>query len=134
MTPVSPTEVWAVGSVMAADGARSALAERWNGSKWSVVPTPDPSTNDWLQSVVRVPGTATLWAVGSAVTATTNVGIAERWTGSAWQAVTPVQPGDASNLQGVAAAPGAVWAVGDSFPTAPGSGPVTRTLAELTTG
>jgi hypothetical protein len=134
VTPVSPTEVWAVGSATTADGARHTLAERWNGSKWAVAPTPDPSTNDWLQSVVRVPGTGTLWAVGSAITATTNVGIAERWNGSAWQAVTPVQPGDASNLQGVAAAPGAVWAVGESFPTAPGSGPVTRTLAELTSG
>lgn len=134
VTPVSPTEVWAVGSASTADGARRTLAERWNGSKWSVVPTPDPTTNDWLQSVVRVPGTGTLWAVGSAITATTNVGIAERWNGSAWQAVTPVQPGDASNLQGVAAAPGAVWTVGEYFPTAPGSGPVTRTLAELTGG
>jgi hypothetical protein len=134
VTPVSATAMWAVGSTTTMTGAERTLAERWDGSKWSVVPTPDPSANDWLQSVVRVPGTQTLWAVGSAITATGSVGIAERWTGSAWQAVPPVQPGDDSNLQGVAAALGAVWAVGEFYPTAPGSGPITRTLAELAGG
>ncbi len=134
VTPVSPTAVWAVGSTTALTGARSTLAERWDGSRWAVVPTPDPSVNDWLQSVVRVPGTGTLWAVGSAITGAATVGIAEQWTGSAWQAVAPVQPGDSSDLQGVAAAPGAVWAVGDVYPTAPGSGPITQTLAELSGG
>ncbi len=134
VTPVSATAVWAVGSTTDPTGAKHTLAERWNGSQWAVVPTPDPSANDWLQSVVRVPGTQTLWAVGSAIAGGTTVGIAEQWTGSAWQAVPPVQPGDASSLQGVAAAPGAVWAVGDVFPTAPGSGPITQTLAELTAG
>ncbi|HEY2788361.1 MAG TPA: hypothetical protein VGI72_02840 [Gaiellales bacterium] len=134
VTPVSATAVWAVGSTTDATGAKHPLAERWDGSRWAVVPTPDPSGNAWLQSVVRVPGTGTLWAVGSAIAGATTVGIAEQWTGSAWQAVPPVQPGDASNLQGVAAAPGTVWAVGDVVPTAPGSGPITQTLAELTGG
>ena len=134
MTPVSATAVWAVGSTTAVTGSRSTLAELWDGTRWAVVPTPDPSRNDWLQSVVRMPGTDTLWAVGSAITGAATAGIAEQWTGSAWQAVPPVQPGDSSDLQGVAAAPGAVWAVGDVYPTAPGSGPITQTLAELSGG
>lgn len=134
LAPVSATEVWAVGSTTTVTGAKRTLAERWDGSQWSVVPTPDPSANDWLQSVASVPGSQTLWAVGSAITGAGSVGIAERWTGSAWEAVPPVQPGDDSNLQGVAAAPGAVWAVGEVYPTAPGSGPITQTLAELAGG
>ena len=134
VTPVSPTEVWAVGSTTTVTGAKRTLAVRFDGSQWTVVPTPDASGNDWLQSVVRVPGTPTLWAVGSAIIGGASVGIAEHWTGSAWEAVPPVQPGDDSNLQGVAAAPGAIWAVGDVYPTAPGSGPITETLAEITGG
>jgi hypothetical protein len=134
ITPVSGTEIWAVGSQTTMSGAERTLAERWNGSAWSVVPTPNPTGNDRLESVVRVPGTGTLWAVGAGSNTQGSVAIAERWTGTAWQSVPPAQPSAEVELDGVAATPAGVWAVGDLFPDAPGSGPVARTLAEHTPG
>lgn len=134
ITPVSGREIWAVGSRTTMSGAERTLAERWNGSAWSVVPTPNPTGNDWLSSVIRVPGSATVWAVGSATNAQGAVGIAERWNGTAWQSVPPVEPSGSVNLDGVAATPGAVWAVGEVFPDSPGSGPLARTLVEGTSG
>lgn len=134
ITPVSGKEIWAVGSSTTMSGAERTLAERWNGSAWSVVPTPNVSANDWLQSVIRVPGTGTLWAVGSATNATGSIGIAERWDGAAWRSMPPAEPSHSLNLDGVAATPAGVWAVGDVFPDVPGSGPVARTLAERTAG
>jgi hypothetical protein len=134
ITPVSGSDVWAVGSTTAMTGESRTLAEHWDGTSWSVVPTPNPSGNDWLQSIIRVPGTTTLWAVGSAITPTGVIGITERWTGSAWQAIAPVRPSGESNLEGVAAAPGGVWAVGELYPASAGSGPSTLTLAERAGG
>jgi hypothetical protein len=134
VTPVSGKELWAVGSSTTMSGAERTLAERWNGSAWSVVPTPNPTANDALRSVIRVPGTATLWAVGSAVNATGSAGVAMRWNGAAWRSVPPAQPSHGVSLGGVAAAPGGIWAVGDVFPDSPGGGPIARTLAEHTPG
>jgi hypothetical protein len=134
ITPVSGKEIWAVGWTTTMSGAMRTLAERWNGSAWSVVPTPNPSANDWLQGVVRVPGSSTVWAVGSAVTPSGVAGISERWTGSAWQTITPARPAGVSNLDGVAATPSTVTAVGEVFPVSPGAGPITRTLVEQTRG
>jgi hypothetical protein len=38
----SPTDCVAVGDHFSEDGIGEALIERWNGSTWSVVPSPSP--------------------------------------------------------------------------------------------
>jgi hypothetical protein len=131
---VSGSDVWAVASPTSMNGRSRTLAEHWDGTGWSSVPTPNPSGNDWLQSVIRVPGTTTLWAVGSADHPAGVVAITERWNGSAWQVIAPMPPGDENDLEGVAATPGGVWAVGEDFPSSPRCDPVTLTLAERAGG
>src|SRR5262249_46889519 len=62
---VSPTETWAVGNVGAAQRANQTLIEQYNGSAWSVVPSPDQGTgNNALNGVSMIPGAG--WAVGYA--------------------------------------------------------------------
>ncbi|HKV69415.1 MAG TPA: hypothetical protein VJN72_15095 [Gaiellales bacterium] len=129
VTPRSAGQVWAVGSFVNACGVTRTLTERWNGAGWSIVPSANqtPGDNDALRSVIAVPGTGRLWAVGFSAA----VGpISERWSGSAWTLLAPARPGQASDLEAVAAGPGTTWAVGSFIPTVVGSGPVERTLTE----
>jgi len=59
---LSKKDVWAVG-VTISDRVR-ALIEHWNGSTWSIVPSPTDTTESELNAVTRVPGTNNAWAVG----------------------------------------------------------------------
>lgn len=42
---VSANDVWAVGQTTAATGFQT-LAEHWDGTAWTVVPTPNPAANE----------------------------------------------------------------------------------------
>ena len=65
---LSPTSVWAVGSQVAGGSKGSAvtqtLVEHFNGSHWSVVPSPNVSTSyNALQAIAAVSAN-NIWAVG----------------------------------------------------------------------
>lgn len=63
---LSATDIWAVGGHGYFDQPGQTLIEHWNGTVWRIVPSPNPgSTDNGLGGVARVPGTRTLWAVGS---------------------------------------------------------------------
>jgi hypothetical protein len=123
----SATSCMAVGSFENASLVRVPLAERWDGTAWSLVATP------------RVPGTSELTGVAcSSPTACIAVGrsknktLAERWNGTAWSVLTTPNPPNAtaSVLAGVSCtAPTACTAVGKSTNA---SG--TTTLAERWNG
>ena len=111
------TDAWAVGDDKAAvdDATFAMLAEHWNGSQWSQVPTPDLPTSDEKLLAVSAGGASDVWAVGSqgpTGTATQHP-LAAHWDGAAWTIVTtPATSGHAA-LAGVASlAPGNAWAVG----------------------
>ena len=60
----SANDVWAVGNYQT-NGVVQTLVEHWNGSAWSVVASPNPSSDDVLTAITRVPGTQDdYWAVG----------------------------------------------------------------------
>ena len=62
---VSPSESWAVGNIGVAQKANQTLTEQFNGSAWSVVPSPNVGTgNNALNGVSMIPGAG--WAVGFA--------------------------------------------------------------------
>jgi hypothetical protein len=67
-------------------GARETLAETWNGSTWSIVPTvnPGPSTNQ-LNSVACTTTTNCIATGYYQNSAGTNFPLAERWNGAGWQ-------------------------------------------------
>jgi hypothetical protein len=118
---ISATEVWAVGQASA-----STLAEHWDGSRWSVVPTPNApgtGTQSALLGVAAVAGND-VWAVGFSANGNASPAyatLAEHWNGSGWSTVpTPTPSGSAISLSlnAVAAISSSdVWAVGGAVPS-----------------
>lgn len=71
------------------------LAESWNGSKWTIVPSPSPVPGkpNYLASVA-CPATTECWAVGLDFAVSEGAGLTEKWNGSKWSAVsTPASKG-----------------------------------------
>jgi hypothetical protein len=83
----SPTACTAVGDYDSGSNTQT-LVERWNGSTWSIVASPNTSAtqNDVLQSVSCTSGTACT-AVGNYSDATGPHTLAEQWNGAAWSIV-----------------------------------------------
>ncbi len=79
------------------------LAERWNGSRWSIEPTPRPpkAKNSELLGV-SCPTSRECIAVGDYDTASNvSYGFAERWNGSRWTLAGVVRPGARAFLDSV---------------------------------
>jgi hypothetical protein len=64
VTALSSTNAWAVGLVYTNGGANQALAEHWNGDRWSNYFIPNVMDDSILTGVTTVPATKTVWAVG----------------------------------------------------------------------
>jgi hypothetical protein len=60
---ISADDVWAVGWTGGNSGPIT-LIEHWNGSTWSVVPSPNPSATDNHLWGVTALATNNVWAVG----------------------------------------------------------------------
>lgn len=109
---ISPDDVWAVGTT----AGRGALAMHWDGSQWTVVPTPDKVRALWA-----VAGVASndVWAVGD--------GDALHWDGTKWNIVPMPTPegSEGHSLYGIEAiAADDVWAVGSHAKSGAGSLPL----------
>ncbi len=100
---VTASDCWAVGSVGIGSFNSTTLAEHWNGSAWSIVPTPNPSTSTLnVLSGVDCVSSVDCWATGLGNgTSTTDQTLAEHWNGSAWSIVTTPNPSSVSILGGV---------------------------------
>jgi hypothetical protein len=93
VTCLSATDCWAVGEVVASGDAEfaSPLTEQWDGSAWSVVPSPN-GTIDGFQigtglNSVACASASDCWAVGYTFAAPgedLNGSVIEHWNGSAW--------------------------------------------------
>ena len=82
----SATACTAVGSYTNSAGAAVALAERWNGTSWTIQQTPNPSSasSSVLNGVSCYSATACT-AVGSYTnSAGTQLALAEAWNGTSW--------------------------------------------------
>jgi hypothetical protein len=77
----SAGDVWAVGFVDDITGSipiRTTLIERWNGTAWTVVASPNAGTGDnWLTAVVTPPGSSQVFASGTSAEGT----LVERFSG-----------------------------------------------------
>ena len=96
-------DVWAVGySISTAASANQTLIEHWNGSAWSVVPSPNAGgtgVNNQLNGIAALSSSAA-WAVG----ASGSSALIEQWNGSTWSVVTPPSvSASTSSLAAVAA-------------------------------
>jgi hypothetical protein len=115
---VSAGDVWAVGNYFDNGSlAWRTLAEHWDGSRWTVIPSPSPSTRfNSLQGVAAV-GANDVWAVGIQQTSgptIANKTLVEHWDGSAWSTVPSPNAGSGDNylLAVAAVSSDDVWAVG----------------------
>jgi hypothetical protein len=111
---LSPDNAWAVGT---SNGLT--LIEHWNGTTWSIVPSPDPASGtpgdgDMLTSISGT-GPDDLWAAGWETNEATMriTMLFEHWNGTTWTAVTTPTPGGIA-LAITAISPGNVWAVGEA--------------------
>ncbi len=95
----------AVGTAMT-HGVDQTLVEEWNGSAWSIVPSPDATTSssNRLMDVSCTSATACV-AVGEAYTSPASI-LAMTWNGATWSLSSPVRPtsGSSSFFDGVSCA------------------------------
>ncbi|MEP6993178.1 MAG: hypothetical protein ABI968_01560 [Acidobacteriota bacterium] len=116
----SPNDVWAVGfhlDVIGVDQPNQTSVLHWNGTAWSVVPSPNRTQlNNYLFDVVGL-SAGNAWAVGFYDNGFQLLTMIQRWNGFEWGVVTSSNASDATNeLTGiVAVGPNEAWAVGQSF-------------------
>lgn len=121
LAALARNDVWAVGFD---SSSASPLAEHWDGTAWTVVPTPevtgDGVVGNSLDSVSAVAAND-IWAVGNTLhqpdpeSDPVSSPLSEHWDGTSWRVVpTPDSPhGWDTELRSVAAVSGGdVWAVG----------------------
>ncbi len=115
---ISANDIWAVGTSYPNNKLYTkTLIEHWDGTSWSIVPSPNlPSGNNGLSGVTAVSATD-IWAVGSTQTKYgRDLALIEHWDGTTWSIVNgPSFPGSIF-LNSVAAASATdIWAVGDVY-------------------
>ncbi len=114
---VSANDVWAVGEYVLNDNSdKGSLVEHWDGTTWSIVPSPSqPSSFNHLYGI-SVVSASDVWAVGyyGGQTGTLQQTLVEHWDGASWSIVPSPNQGPSDNyLSGVAAISASdVWAVG----------------------
>jgi len=88
------------------------LIEHWNGSRWSIVPSPSPGGDSLLKGVAAVSANDA-WAVGSS--ASVAGGFVLRWNGKNWVEVNENSYPHAATLLFGVSAPSAddVWTSGE---------------------
>jgi hypothetical protein len=121
---LSPGNVWAAGSYYDISASQTrTLIEHWNGSSWTQLPTPSPSsTNSFLTGIAAV-SADDIWAVGYYSDDVSDVQqtLILHWNGTAWTQVASPDLGGSSRynvLSGVTVISATkAWAVGVANPT-----------------
>jgi hypothetical protein len=121
IAPITSDDIWMVGG-RRDSSTLSTAAAHWNGSDWTLIPTPNRTPGGYSENVLSgadALGSNNVWAVGyslsqSSDTANAYRTLVERWDGSRWRMVQSPNVGAGSNtLTGVEAiARDLVWAVG----------------------
>ena len=113
---VAANDIWAVGYSYAGTTVSFTLVEHWDGTQWSVVPSPSLGSSANSFDSVSVASANDIWAVGSyADFSSPSQTLILHWDGTQWSVVPSVGGGTASSsyLTGVAAiSANDVWAVG----------------------
>ena len=64
VTVISPANVWAVGGMSVPGGTAHSLIEHWNGTSWSVVPSPAAEPAAASLAGISAASPSDIWAVG----------------------------------------------------------------------
>lgn len=106
-------DVWAVGDSGKVRSSTNTLIERWDGTQWSIISSPNAGINNNLDGVAAI-APNNVWAVGDY-----NNGadvLIEHWDGTQWSVVPGVNPSNIDNtLYSVSAVSASdIWAVGSA--------------------
>jgi hypothetical protein len=112
---LSANDVWVVGTKSGVEYApntvgNDTLIEHWNGTRWSVLASPNPMRrSNWLGGVVAL-SPSDVWATGYSENAAGQTETSTlHWDGQTWSIVPSPNPGKALNVAG---GPGTDWAGG----------------------
>lgn len=117
VTSTSANDVWAVGYYGPPNSASlQTLIEHWNGTQWSIVPSPDPGIGDNLFGVTALSAT-NAWAVGYTLGSNSGGTLIEHWDGTQWNVVSSPNPanGTGSLTSVTALSNNNIWTVGYSL-------------------
>jgi hypothetical protein len=121
ISAISANDIWAVGTTGSGLSPLNTLTEHWNGSSWSVLPSPNGVfTTNFLTGVDGVAGND-VWAVGysdnNSVADNQSRTLILHWNGSSWSKMTsPNTSFPVNRLHAVdAVSANEVWAVGTSY-------------------
>ena len=129
---ISARDIWAVGNYnVTFRSPLFTLIEHWNGSRWNIIASPNPSSTYNSLTGVAATSANDVWAVGARNSrkGSQQEVLIEHWDGSKWSVVPGSNPSSTFNtLSGAAHIPGtgSTWAVGDYF-----NGSNGQTLTEL---
>ena len=120
VSAASGTDAWAAGDENSPEMPQpNTLIEHWDGSAWSIVPSPSPAPNgNYLRGIAAVSSTEA-WAAGFTIDAdlATNT-LVERWSGTDWTVFpSPNHQQNLSSLLAISATPAGtdLWAVGEWY-------------------
>jgi hypothetical protein len=107
VSALSDHDIWAVGFYDASyTNPQLTLIEHWDGRKWSIVPSPNPSTNADVLYAVSAASPDDVWATGYYTAANgLFIPLLEHWNGRRWSVVStpPVPLSFGAELSGIAA-------------------------------
>ena len=124
---INGSDCWAVGAVVGSGTGNptGTLIEQWNGTSWSVVPSPSPSGSGVVGAIltsVSCASASSCMAVGYAtdVNGDNLTDVVEQWNGSSWNLLPGAATGQAfDQLISVQCLSSAnCWAVGNAGPAA----------------
>jgi hypothetical protein len=120
VSALSATDAWAVGSMEDLSVQFKTVIQRWNGSTWSTVTSPNPGMSCGSNAGNQLHGVAALsktdaWAVGSFFNCSLYKTLAAHWDGTRWTRVATPNPGtnnynELFSVSGTSSSD--VWAVG----------------------
>ena len=93
----SSTHCVAVGYDEKGSGAYDTLVESWNGTTWSVVPSPNPSKSFNFVLAVSCASSSSCMAVGQEENGSDWLNLAETFNGSKWKVATTPNPSSSYN-------------------------------------
>lgn len=115
LASVSATDGWAVGYYNNTGSPARTLIERWDGTQWSIVPSPNIGVNENQLNDVAVVSPTDVWAAGTYSETGQLRTLMEHWDGTSWQVVPSPNIGTGRNTLNAITAISAddIWAVGN---------------------
>jgi hypothetical protein len=112
---LSSRDVWAVGGTQDDSLEWHTLAEHWDGTRWSVVPTDDPGVTGNLFYALSAVSSTDVYATGQlAGSKFPGRALVEHWDGKSWEVVpAPLDAGGTDIPLGITASRSAITIVGD---------------------